>query len=449
MGVQNFPPFSAALTQADLEDYHDSFSASYTIEQILTPSFYLLKLVENGNFFGTFDHDPYSPSLRTLYDRLYAGNLTPSFLPPRFVTEEHLKASIQSGLVPEEVTFRPLADFEDLYYALVARMREMQNCMKLRVVSGFNHASHRVVKDGPTIIDLNRSLSSYWDILNDPRCGKALDNAVREARVHSLHHEIVRQVENNYISAAEGESQILQLRSQDVLVAQPGLDWTPEWDPALVGAKLADKYRIILALCKKQDRMDRKKEKMREQINSNRERLVRKDGNQQRQTIGMRTKARRAGGAMRLEIVYPTPHQKHSEIGKHTDNNHTFSHGPIKSKVANPDSPEVRLSRPKPMQSTPPNSTVQLYQVQSPVSPHDFYHGPGQQDQICLRPHSDPLKLDQNMSDRIIDQLEEAQNLGGISAQNKKMHSEIELAIQRDRVSAYTSYLRDRSSDLW
>lgn len=254
--------FSPAITQHAILACHMPFPADYIIAHILNLSEYLISLEANGNFFSASEASAYSPSLRVLHKRLTEGYRAPSMLPTPFLTPSHVDSGTVSHAVRGAAKDRPLADFEHLYYALLARMREMQRRMVDHIISGFSTLETPVYAGGPTIASLHSSLASYWDVLNDASCGKAMDEAVREARVQCIHDEIVAQVQANCVVTEDAEAQILQLRERDVYDAQEGLDWTPEWDAALVNAKLKEKYRTVFEQCRRQDRMENKRMKI-------------------------------------------------------------------------------------------------------------------------------------------------------------------------------------------
>jgi hypothetical protein len=245
------PPFSAAVTQIAVDTATEPFPSDYIIEHLLTLSKYLIKLVDDSNLFGKPGSDTYSASLRTLYDRLQNKQIGPSTLPPGFLSEERIHARIYFR-TDEEAVDRPLADYEDLYHALVARMQEMYQLLNLRIDSGFNVASHVVFEGGPSIADLHRCMSEYWDVLNDPACGKALDNAVREARVQTMRDEVLWQVENDYLSHEDAQLQWAQLHSPEVYNSIPGLKFVQDWAPTIIGAYLEQKYRNMLNLEKQE-----------------------------------------------------------------------------------------------------------------------------------------------------------------------------------------------------
>jgi hypothetical protein len=245
------PPFSAAVTQKAVETANKPFPANYIIEHILTLSKYLIKLVDDSNLFGKPCPDPYSASLHTLYDRLQNKQVGPSTLPSGFLSEERIHTRIYVR-TDEEAVDRPLAYYEDLYYALVGRMQEMHQLLNLRINSGFNIACHVVFEGGPSIADLHHCMAEYWDVLNDPACGKALDNAIREAKVQALRDEIVWQVENDHLSHEDAQLKWAQIHSAEVYNSIVGLNFIQDWAPTMIGAYLGQKYRNILDLEKQE-----------------------------------------------------------------------------------------------------------------------------------------------------------------------------------------------------
>lgn len=245
------PPFPAAITQIAVQAASAVYPADYIVEHILKLSSYLIDLASNSNLFGRTGAGPYNPSLSTLFVRLREKRLAPSRLPPDFLSAERIHARIHLR-VSEEAAGRPLADFEDLYYALLGRMQEIYQLLNLRIESGFNIASHVVFDEGPSIEELHTSLTEYWNILNDAACGKMLDDAIREARVQALRDEMVWQVENDNMSTEDAHEQLSQLYSADVYNGILGLNFIQDWAPAMVGAYLEQKYRHMLDLEKQE-----------------------------------------------------------------------------------------------------------------------------------------------------------------------------------------------------
>ncbi|USP82604.1 uncharacterized protein yc1106_09878 [Curvularia clavata] len=221
-----------------------AFPAEYIIEHILKLSIYLIGLSNASKFFKRVSVDPYIPSLYTLLDRLHSKQLVPSRLPWGFQSVEHIMARIHLR-ADKEAAFRPLADFEDIYYALLARMQEVAQLIDLRIQSGFNDESTIVCKGGPTLSELHACLLEYWEIFNDPRCAKALDDAVREARAQEMREEIIRQVDNRKISMDAAREQLGELFNPDVYNGILGLHFVRDWAPAIVSMYLEHKYQPV------------------------------------------------------------------------------------------------------------------------------------------------------------------------------------------------------------
>ena len=259
------PDFAVAVSQMAVEAATTAYPTDYIVEHILKLSNYLINLAGTCNLFGKPDLDIYSPSLNTLFDRLQKKQVGPSLLPHGFLTPERIHGRIYER-ADEEATDRPLADYEDIYYALVARMQEMHQLLNLRINSGFNVASEDISEGGPSIAELHNSLSEYWNVLNNPSCGKALDDAVREARLESLRHELVHQVQEKNMKAEDAHEQLSQLYSSDVYNGILGLNFVQDWAPAMIGAYLESKYRRMLDLEKEEAvvkaRLSRRQAKM-------------------------------------------------------------------------------------------------------------------------------------------------------------------------------------------
>ncbi|KAH6878044.1 hypothetical protein BKA58DRAFT_87918 [Alternaria rosae] len=259
------PDFAVAVSQMAVQAATTAYPTDYIVEHILKLSNYLIDLAGTCNLFGKPELDIYSPSLSTLFDRLQKKQVGPSLLPHGFLTAERIHARIYER-VDEEATHRPLADYEDIYYALVARMQEMHQLLNLRIDSGFNVATGNISEGGPSIAELHNSLSEYWNILNNPSCGKALDDAIREARLESLRYELVHQVEKNNMTRKDAHEQLSQLYSSDVYNGILGLNFVQDWAPPMIGAYLESKYRRMLDLEKEEAvvkaRLERRQDKM-------------------------------------------------------------------------------------------------------------------------------------------------------------------------------------------
>jgi hypothetical protein len=231
-----------AVTPTLAQGAKTAFPAEYIIEHILKLSIYLIGLSNVSALFKKVSTDPYTPSLYTLLDRLQSKQLVPSRLPWGFQSAEHMKSRVHLR-ADKEAAFRPLADFEDIYYALLARIQEICQLIELRIQSGFNDESTAVCKGGATLSELHACLREYWDIFNDPRCAKALDDAVREARAQAMREETIRQVDNCEMTQEDARKQLAQLFSPDVYSGILGMHFVRDWAPAVVAMYLEHKYR--------------------------------------------------------------------------------------------------------------------------------------------------------------------------------------------------------------
>lgn len=206
--------------------------------------------------------DPYRPSLQTLYARLETGALAPSPLKALAKEASRVKDGVgkKTGKPPLR---RPLEDFEDVYYAMLAMVQDMHQTLSTRLSSGFNAPSDPLFENGITIASFHAWLLEQWEILNDARLAKALDNAIRRSRVKHLHQELIAQVELGALTEADADELLADLYDPNEYETVAGLAWLGAWSPAMISAWLEEKYRIILKLEKeaaiKKERLERKR----------------------------------------------------------------------------------------------------------------------------------------------------------------------------------------------
>ncbi|KAF3035599.1 hypothetical protein E8E11_000482 [Didymella keratinophila] len=265
MGSGMLPPFGVAATQAAVEASTESFPADYITNIILEISGYLASLVEQSTLFGKPSKDPYSPSLRTLHARLHSGQLTPSPIQSHTNKIARIKATLGQRTT-KVASRRPLEDFEDLYYAVLARMQDIRHILNARLGSGFSTFTDAVYPDGPSIADLYVSLAQYWDTLNHNGFVKPIDCAVRRSRIEYLHQEIIAQVHNDEITHSDAQELLNDLFDPKEYENIQGLAWIGGWAPSMVAAWLEEKYRIVLKIEKEdaesKSRMDSKRARM-------------------------------------------------------------------------------------------------------------------------------------------------------------------------------------------
>ncbi|EMD65430.1 hypothetical protein COCSADRAFT_73280, partial [Bipolaris sorokiniana ND90Pr] len=240
-----FPPFPPAVTLEEVQAATTSYPATYFNSHILKLSSYLIDITNTSTLFGKPANNPYTPSLNTLYLRLQNGQLPPSRLPASFQTPQHTQSPIHLRS-DKPAAERPLADFEDLYYATLSLMQELHHLLTIRLQSGFNTLSDLACAGGPTLSSLQKSLTAYWSFFNDAACAKALDDAVREARVRAIREEIVRQVEVDELDIQDARCQLAGLYGEDVYAGVEGMWFVRDWAPAMVAVYLEGRWRGLL-----------------------------------------------------------------------------------------------------------------------------------------------------------------------------------------------------------
>lgn len=258
--MHSLPLFKPAATEAQVKAATDSHDPEQIICNLVDLSSYLISIDEHTKLFGASSKpDPYTPSLKTLHDRLYAGVSTLSPLSSLTKDAARLRQAASERL-NKPVTERPLEDFEDLYYALLARLQDMAQMLTLRVTNGFNQPSEPVFVNGPSIADLYDGLVTYWDMLNEPACARALDDAMRQFRVGVLYREIHAETEASIITPADAEELLANLFESKEFTE--GIAWIASWSPAMIGAYLNEKYRVVLRVQREEDeRVEREKRK--------------------------------------------------------------------------------------------------------------------------------------------------------------------------------------------
>lgn len=238
-----FPP---AVTEEAVETITATLPDNYIIAQLLQLSSYLIGIVENTNFFGPVGHDPYSPTLRTLHDRLHLGCINPSIL-ECVANDSERNSEILGQRVHVDIADRPLEDFEDIYYAVLARMRSMLQTINERLHSGFSTVDDLLFGGGPSIEVFSNGLLAFWVVLNEPEFAGTLDAAVRLSRVTATYHEINRMVEMNRITVADAVPFLDELYAAKHEAF--GLRYELlEHSPALTGVYLLGRHGVLLDL---------------------------------------------------------------------------------------------------------------------------------------------------------------------------------------------------------
>jgi hypothetical protein len=244
-------PFPPAITEAAARAASAIYEREYIVHSLTGLSGYLVDMDDLTKIFGPSKHDPFRPSLKTLYDRLYAGYPTISPLPGMAKDTSQLRKTLTIR-TRKPVSFRPLEDFEDLYYASLARMQDMTQTLNVRLASGFNKVTDKLFDNGPTIAEMHATLTEHWGIMNDPSLVCALDCAVRQSRVNKLYEAITTELEANVITQDDADELFTDLyNSKD---KAEGLAWIAAWSPAMIGAWLEEKYRVLMHVEKKEQK---------------------------------------------------------------------------------------------------------------------------------------------------------------------------------------------------
>lgn len=239
----------------------------YIIKTLLDLSVWLINEMGNSSLIGKQPpHDPFFPSVRTLYERLQNQQFGPSRLSAEFITEEHMSFLVQER-VDEEVLERPLEDFEDLYYAALCSIKDTHQNLNDHITSGFHRPISPISPSGKTIGNIFDVLAEYWDILNHPGCGKAFGDAIRAANFEANRAEIYRLVETNQLKPFEGDEKLDALVKQRDDNTLEGMMWVYTWAPAMISITLQNKYSTIMKLEKEEieQREQREKEEQEEE----------------------------------------------------------------------------------------------------------------------------------------------------------------------------------------
>ncbi|OAL56947.1 hypothetical protein IQ07DRAFT_582229 [Pyrenochaeta sp. DS3sAY3a] len=244
------PAFAPPLTEEAVKKCNKAFSAEVIIPHLLSLSHYFIEMTDKTNILGNLGQDPYCPTLRTLHERLANGQYGPSLLEPTFLTLEHLKTRVKQRTDIHAVE-RPLADFEDLYYALIARLQDLHDLIKIRLKSGFSQLTDLVYEGGITIAALHTDLEKYWLFLNNAACGKALDDAIRRARAKATRDEVLRQVQANELSRQEANETIKKIYEPSFYDGILGMVFVNGHNAALIAGVLNVRYKDLLAVEKR------------------------------------------------------------------------------------------------------------------------------------------------------------------------------------------------------
>jgi hypothetical protein len=266
-----YPHLPAAVLQEAVEDTTLASPDGLVKTYLLNVTSELLALQSSTTSLGAPSTDRYRPSLQVLYARLQHGHHSPfpgldSRSGDAFArTRKAHKAAIASAMD------RPLGDFEDLYYAVLAAVKEMHASVILRLNNGFVDPDALLFPSSQyTIQFIQCWLAHQWTILNEPSFVLALDVAIRKSLVDDhLCQGLQSQVELGQITRDEAAVARAQLYQSEVFADMPGLTWVGNEHSAMINGRLNEKYRLVFQTekqahekkarwAKKKDRVHRK-----------------------------------------------------------------------------------------------------------------------------------------------------------------------------------------------
>ncbi|KAF2440753.1 hypothetical protein P171DRAFT_435521 [Karstenula rhodostoma CBS 690.94] len=196
---------------------------------------------------GASSTDRYTPSLQVLHARLQDGHRSPFPGLENRSGEGFARTGKARKTAVSSAMDRPLADFEDMYYAILATVKEMHESIILRLNNGFVDPNALLFPSSQYTIHLfHEWLAHQWSILNEPSLVLALDVAVRKAFVDGHLCQALRsQVDSGQITHEEAEVARAQLYRSDVFDEMPGLSWVGNEHSAMINGRLNEKYRVV------------------------------------------------------------------------------------------------------------------------------------------------------------------------------------------------------------
>lgn len=276
----DLPPLPAAITQAEVEAQPlDGMQPSNAIKSIiLNAAGHFLDVFSQPNIFGTLDNDPYTPSIETLFLRLRDGHLSPSPLKPLRDNSERVKERMGKQ-APTPPKLRPLEDYEDLYYVLLAKIQDVHGILRTRLLNSFNSPESPIVPCAEdTKATFYRWLMHQWSVLNDVTLVAKLHQAVREHRQKVLQAEIMDQIQkqgfsfNQYEAVFKGAQSIIKdAQSLPPYEGVKGLNWKMIGaSSAMINAELAEMYYVTLRVLRyekeKEESFKKKQKKIMEYV---------------------------------------------------------------------------------------------------------------------------------------------------------------------------------------
>lgn len=242
----SYPRLPPAATRETVETAPGASPDNVVKTILLDVSSDLLVIQSSTNILDAISTDRYSPSLQVLRQRLTAGYYAPfpGFTNDNEEASEHCKRATRKK-TKFPLMERPLGAFEDLYYAVLAKVKAMHEAIILRLNNGFNDPKAPLFNQSEyTMHSFIEWLLHQWMILNEPSFVLALDNAVRRCIIHvRFHRKVLNRMKLGDITKQELDA-IREFES-DVLADLPGLSWIGDEHSAMISGRLNEKYRVV------------------------------------------------------------------------------------------------------------------------------------------------------------------------------------------------------------
>jgi hypothetical protein len=265
------PSLPPATSLSVVEACSDVCGTHETKGILLYITTHLLDLGTSSKLWNSNSSPSHTISLSFLYARLGADKPSPK----PYTFNQHAAQKSSERRTFTTATNRPLEAFEDLYYALLAKTQDIWHALSVRINNGFATLDDTATSNIPittpttpdfdgqtktlsmTIGEVSEHLARYWAILNEPSVIKALDSAIRRARIGTLH----AQLDDDNLPPSptldrpfDADQIIKSLNSSTTSINVPGLAWIGGWAPSMIGAWLEEKYRTILKVEKEAER---------------------------------------------------------------------------------------------------------------------------------------------------------------------------------------------------
>lgn len=277
-------PLPEAITPAAIHDGVQVLDAPQTKRALLDMTTTLLIIDNSSKLWATPPSSPYKVSLVTLYERLCTGKSAPESLPydssqyvPQAQRPQTSKAAAKAAVLAAADDFafhRPLAHFEDLYYTIIAKVKDMHFHLKLRLENGFAAPDTPICPGGPEIGDVESVLRQYWEAVNNPVFVKAINEAVQVENMWKARRaEPMAHLTTSSTMAINASTSMKKARmSGDATVIDgkdvPGLIWMHSLAPGMIFAELEEKYRALFAAEKAQQEEKEQEQKQQAEAQS-------------------------------------------------------------------------------------------------------------------------------------------------------------------------------------